>query len=623
MKIWGVVISLLRIFNLVPCQFPGRFTYNNSYKVAMFIPSKDIHEATLLYVEDDESTREATTLILKQQFPRLSILLAENGQQGLELFTIHQPEIILTDMLMPDMDGISMSREIKALDKNAHIIVLTAISNTDSIIASIDIGIHHYVLKPVKLEKLFSAIEKCLDVIRLEKQLRQQEQYIRHIAYHDPLTGLPNRELFNELLHLALAQAQRHNLNRHLAVLFLDLDRFKVINDTLGHDVGDQLLKAVAHRLKECCRREGDIIARRGGDEFIILLPELDATQEAARVAQKIIDAFAQAFVLAEHELFISTCIGISFFPDDGDDGDTLIRNADMAMYRAKDHGRNQYHLYNLSMDTQTTRRFTMEINLRKAMERQEFFLNYQPKVDVKTGRVVSFEALVRWRNPELGLVEPKRFIPLAEETGLIVQLGEWVLRTACAQNRAWQDAKYPPMRVAVNFSPRQFQILRLADMVEKVLVETNLAPCWLELEVTEGIMLQNMDNTITTLRRLSNLGVHISIDDFGTGYSSLSYIKKLPINTLKIDQSFVNDITSNPDDEAIATAVITMAQSLGLKVIAEGVEEESQARLLDSLECSVMQGFFFSRPLNAKEFPFLMNKLHWRSGIPQSASVH
>ncbi|GFE58654.1 EAL domain-containing protein [Geobacter sp. AOG1] len=589
----------------------------------MPILSEEHKVATLLYVEDDESTREATTLVLRRMFPQLAIYLAENGRKGLELFTIHHPEIVLTDITMPDMDGISMSREIKALDNGARIIVLTATSNTDSIIEAIDIGIRHYVLKPVKMEKLVSAIEQCLVGIGLEKQLRLQQHYIRHIAYHDTLTGLPNRELFNELLHLALSQAQRHGNNRLLAVLFLDLDRFKVINDTLGHGVGDQLLQAVAQRLKECCRRHGDIVARRGGDEFIVLLPELDTAQEAAKVAQKIIDAFSRAFVLHEHELFISTCIGISIFPGDGDDADALISNADMAMYRAKEHGRNQYHLYNLSMNAQTSKRLAMETNLRKAMERQEFFLNYQPKVNVKTGRVVSFEALIRWRNPELGLVEPKQFIPLAEETGLIVQLGEWVLRTACAQNRAWQDANYPSMRVAVNFSPRQFQILRLADMVEKVLAETNLAPCWLELEVTEGIMLQNMENTITTLRRLSDLGVHISIDDFGTGYSSLSYIKKLPINTLKIDQSFVNDITINPDDAAIATAVITLAQSLRLNVIAEGVEDEGQARLLDSLDCSEMQGYFFSRPLNAAEFPFQMNKLHWRCDIPPTMSIH
>jgi diguanylate cyclase (GGDEF)-like protein len=592
-------------------------------KAAMLFPSEENKGVTLLYVEDDQSTRDVVTLVITRKFPELTLLQAENGRKGLDLFTASRPDIIMTDIMMPELDGITMSREIKALDKGARIIVLTAASETSCIIDAIDVGISHYVQKPVKIDKLVAAIETCLDGIRLEKQLRQQDNYIRHMAYHDPLTGLPNRELFNELLHLALAQAQRHDHDRLLAVLFLDLDRFKVINDTLGHTVGDQLLQAVCHRLKECCRRDRDLVARRGGDEFIILLPDLDSTQEAVRVAQKIIDSFTQAFVLPEHELFISTCIGISIFPDDGAEGDTLIRNADMAMYRAKEHGRNRYHLYNPAMDVEAARRLTMEISLRKALEKQEFFLHYQPKVNVKTGRVVSFEALVRWQNPELGLVEPKQFIPLAEETGLIVPIGEWVLRTACAQNRAWQDANFPPLRVAVNFSPRQFQILRLADMVENVLAETNLDPCWLELEVTEGIMLQNVEITITTLRRLSDLGVHISIDDFGIGYSSLSYIKKLPINTLKIDQSFVSDITSNSDDAAIATAVITLAHSLGLNVIAEGVEDEEQAMLLDSLECTEMQGFFFSKPLSAEEFPLLLRKLHWKSALPPNVSIH
>jgi len=585
----------------------------------MFITTEEKTEITLLYVEDDAQTRDVITLMISRKFPELTLLLAENGREGLDLFRAHHPDVIMTDILMPGIDGISMCREIKILEKNARIIVLTATSETSFIIDAIDIGISHYVLKPIKLDKLVNAIELCLEGIQREKQIRRQEEYIRHMAYSDPLTGLPNRELFNELLHQSLAQAQRHIHDRHLAVLFLDLDRFKVINDTLGHPVGDQLLQAVASRLKNCCRRDQDVVARRGGDEFIILLPDLDTPQEAVRVAQTIIDSFDKTFILPEHELFIGSCIGISIFPADGSDVDTLIKNADMAMYRAKEQGRNRYHLYNSSMDAQASLRLTMEISLRKALKGQEFFLNYQPKVNVKTGRVVSFEALARWYNPELGLIEPKQFIPLAEETGLIVQLGEWVLRTACAQNKAWQDANYPQLRVAVNFSPRQFLMHQLADMVENVLAETNLDPCWLEVEVTEGIMLQNVENTITTLRRLSDLGVHISIDDFGIGYSSLSYIKKLPINTLKIDQSFISDITSNPDDAAIATAVINMAQSLRLNVIAEGVENEEQARFLNSLECSEMQGFFFSKPLSAENFPFILHKHHWQHTVRTS----
>jgi diguanylate cyclase (GGDEF)-like protein len=405
---------------------------------------------------------------------------------------------------------------------------------------------------------------------------------------------------------------QRHDQERLLAVLFLDLDRFKIINDTLGHTVGDQFLRSVSQRLNECCRRDQDTVARQGGDEFIILLPDLDSTQEAVRVAQKIIDAFAHPFVIPGHELYISTCIGISIFPGDGSDCDTLIKNADMAMYRAKENGRNRYNLYNASMNKQASRRLAMENSLRRGLLRGEFFLNYQPLVNVKDGRIIGIEALARWRHSELGLIPPKDFIPLAEEIGLISQLGEWVLRTACAQNKAWQDAGYPPVRMAVNFSPHQFQTNNLAETVENILAETRLAPCWLELEVTEGIMLQDVDAIIRTLRRLNDLGVHISIDDFGTGYSSLSYIKKLPIHTLKIDQSFVSDIIVNQDDSAIATAIITMAHSLRLNVIAEGVEAQEQMRLLYDLNCHCMQGYFFSKPLASNEFSPLQRKPHW-----------
>jgi len=570
---------------------------------------------TLLYVEDDHAIRDLVTFVLRQKFPGLTLLLAENGRQGLTLYEQNRPEIVLTDIRMPVLDGIRMAREIRSLNSEARIIVLSANSDTNRLIEAIDIGINHYVLKPIDTAKLVAAIDHCLSGVRMERQIRQQEEHIRQMAYSDALTGLPNRHLFSELLHQALALAGRHH--RPLAILFLDLDRFKAINDTLGHAVGDQVLQFAAKRLRECCRRERDIVARRGGDEFTILLPELDDLQEPARVAKKIVDAFAQAFTLPGLELFITTSVGVSIYPYDGRDGETLIRNADQAMYLAKEAGRNRFHIYTPAMDVHASRRLALESGLRQALARQELLLYYQPKVNTKTGRLVSVEALVRWEHPEFGMVPPAQFIPMAEETGVIVPIGEWVLYTACAQNKAWQKAGLPPLRISVNLSPRQFQQVDLAEMVERVLAATELEPRWLELEVTESLMLHDEEQAIVLLRRLSELGVQISIDDFGTGYSTFSYIKKLPIHTLKIDQSFVSDIDSNQNDAAIVTAMIRMAQSLQLNVIAEGVETEEQRFLLDALDCPEMQGHLYSQPMPAVELGKFLERLLLRTGEP------
>jgi diguanylate cyclase (GGDEF)-like protein len=589
--------------------------------VAMGAATDEKNTIALLYVEDSQAIRELVALLITRRFPQLKLILAKNGQEGFDFYTKLRPDIILTDIRMPVMDGIRMAGKIKELDKKAKIIVITAFGDVDSLVESINLGINHYVMKPIKTEKLTAAIEQSLNDIRMERQLRQQNEYILQLAYYDSLTGLPNRQLFKEILNQSLAHAQRHK--RLLAILFLDLDRFKVINDTLGHAVGDQLLQAVALRLKQCCRRYEDMVSRRGGDEFIVLLPDLNTVQEAVNVARKIIDSFALAFTIPGHELFIGTCIGISLFPNDGADGDTLVKNADMAMYCAKEQGRNRYHLYNPELEEQAAWRHEMENSLRVAQKKGELFLNYQPEVNVKTGRIFSVEALLRWQHPEMGIILPKQFIQLAEETGMIMPIGEWVLRTACAQNKAWQAARYPHKRVAVNLSPRQVQSDNLADMVENVLRETKLEPRWLELEVTEDMLLQDMETVIRTLRRLSDLGVHISIDDFGTGYSSLSYIKKLPIHTLKIDQSFVSDITINPDDSAIARAIITMAKSLRLDVIAEGVEAEEQLRFLYNLNCSKMQGYFFSSPVPAEEFSPLIFKAYHQDKLRTEITTH
>ncbi|MBD1923983.1 PAS domain S-box protein [Microcoleus sp. FACHB-831] len=434
------------------------------------------------------------------------------------------------------------------------------------------------------------------------------EAMIQYQAFHDLLTGLPNRTLFNERVFTALTSARSSNSS--LAVMFLDLDRFKIINDTLGHAIGDQLLQGVSERLKYCLR-EGDTFARWGGDEFTLLLPQINDAEDAAKIAQRILEALKPAFNLEGHELYISSSIGIALYPQDGGDVQTLLRNADAALYRAKEHGRNNYRFYLPSMNSQASELLALENQLHQALEREEFVVYYQPQVNVKTGEITGMEALVRWQHPELGLVAPGTFIPLAEANGLIVPIGEWVLRTACAQNKAWQDAGFPPVRVAVNLSARQFQQPTLVAMVGQVLAETGLEARFLELEITETTIMQNVEFARTMLSDLQAMGVHISMDDFGTGYSSLSYLKKFPFHTIKIDQSFIRELTSAPQDTAIISAVNTLGYGLNLRVVAEGVETHEQLQLLRSLQCDEMQGYLFSRSLSVVDATKVLQK-YW-----------
>ena len=435
------------------------------------------------------------------------------------------------------------------------------------------------------------------------------EERLQFLAHHDALTGLPNRTLFLEHLRLALITAVRHQ--RLVAVLFLDLDRFKLINDTLGHATGDLVLKSVAERLTACLRRSdtvarlrnrNDTVARLGGDEFTLLLTDIAQTADVPIIVQRILNAFIPPFVIEGQELFVTPSIGISLYPNDGDNAEKLLRNADTALYRAKEQGRNNYQFYLPEMNAKVSERLTMENNLRKALEREELLLHYQPQVDLNTGQIIGMEALVRWHHPDSGLVSPAKFIPLAEETGLIISLGEWVLRTACAQNKAWQASGLSPIRVGVNLSGRQFQQKGLIETVSRALRETGLSAEYLELELTESILMQKVETITSALSELDAMGIQISIDDFGTGYSSLSYLKRFPISKLKVDRSFVNDITTDPDDAAITAAIITMAHSLKLKVVAEGVETPAQLAFLRSLKCDGMQGYLFSRPLASKE---------------------
>ncbi len=422
----------------------------------------------------------------------------------------------------------------------------------------------------------------------------QTQERLAYMAQHDPLTELPNRTLLLDRLKQSLAGARWHN--RRVAVLFVDLDRFKTINDTLGHEVGDRLLQQLAGRFQQSVR-EGDTVARFGGDEFVIMLDDIAAEDDIVNVAQKVLEALTPPFEVDHQTLYVTASIGVSLFPNDGEDASTLLKNADIAMYRAKELGKNTYQFYSADMSARAFERLTLESSLRRALDQGEFRLYYQPQVDVETGGVIGVEALLRWQHPEFGLVMPTDFISLLEETGLIVPAGDWVLQTACAQLAAWHAQGWRQLRLAVNLSPRQFQGQDLTAVVKRALTAFDGEPGRLELEITEGVLVRHAPAAVEALEALHALGVQMAVDDFGTGYSSLSYLRRLPIDSLKIDRAFVRDIPHDPDDSAIASAIIALAQSLKLEMIAEGVENAAQRDFLRAQGCRVMQGYLFGRP--------------------------
>ncbi len=432
----------------------------------------------------------------------------------------------------------------------------------------------------------------------------QAEEKIRYQAFHDLLTELPNRILFNEQLSVSLNGAVS-NENK-LAVMFLDLDRFKTINDTLGHDAGDRLLQEVAKRIKSCLR-SGDTVARWGGDEFTLVLPHIHSRKDAAAIAERIQAALKPEFALADRNLHVNSSIGIALYPDDGEDADTLIKNADAALYRAKEQGRNTWEFYTPAINSKASELLTLENSLYGALERGEFEIYYQPKVNIDSWKITGMEALLRWRHPALGLVSPAIFIPLAEENRLIVPIGEWLLKTACLQNKAWLEAGFFELRVAVNLSVRQFQQSNFVEMVARILAETGLEPRFLELEITESTAMQDIELCGKILTELNAMGIRLSMDDFGTGYSSLSYLKMFPFDSIKIDKSFAGDLTGDRCDAAIAKAAIAIGRGLNLQVVAEGVETPEQLACLKALQCEEMQGFFFSPPLSVQDATALL----------------
>lgn len=637
------------------------------------LTAADIRNASILIVDDKESN----VLLLERMLSNagyLSIASTTTSHLVGEMHRNHQYDLILLDLQMPSMDGFEVMERLKAIEPDGYLPVLVITAQPQLKLRALQAGAKDFISKPFELSEVLTRIQNMIEVRLLHRdakrhslvleqtvqKLRETELGLRtsevaltqekrtldsyvlqlqqanenlvvaslnaysmaeeidtakarmaHLAQHDALTDLPNRILLNDRLVQALALAQRQC--KRMAVMFLDLDRFKNINDSLGHAIGDQLLQSVARRLTATVRNS-DTVCRQGGDEFVILLADVDQAEDAASSAQKILTALAASHRIDHFELHVTVSIGISIYPDDGQDAETLIKNADTAMYQAKESGRNHYQLFAQNMNAQAVERHSIESGLRNALERQEFVLHFQPKINLVSGAISGIEALIRWQHPQRGLILPEQFVGIAEECGLIVPIGEWVLREACTQAQRWQSAGLAPVTVAVNISTVQFRQKTFIETLVDILQETGLAADCLELELTESVLMQDAEATISVLRVLKSMGVRLAIDDFGTGYSSLSYLKRFPIDTLKIDQSFMQDIThvsANSDDAAIVSAVVGMGKSLNQCVVAEGIETREQMAFLQARGCGEGQGFYFSEPVTADEVMALL-----RSGI-------
>jgi len=455
---------------------------------------------------------------------------------------------------------------------------------------------------------------------RLQESVQQHQlaaERSEYLAYNDSLTGLPNRSMFSRLLHQAISVSQRHGTQ--LAVLFVDLDRFKNVNDTLGHGAGDALLQEMAARFKSCLRAS-DSVARLGGDEFVLVTPDLNGLEQVLALAQKVLATVARPFALRGHEFHVTASIGIAVYPNDGEDERVLMKNADIAMYQAKEDGKNTFAFYSAALNKHSVERLAFESSLRRALEERQLEVHYQPKVDCSTGYLTGVEALLRWNHPDLGPVPPSKFIPVAEENGLIVSIGRWVLTTACQQHMAWRALGYPPLRVAVNLSARQFYDGSLLSDVRSTLAATGMDAEFLELEITESMLMHDIEKASEVLMAFKNLGIRLSLDDFGTGYSSLSNLKRFPIDTIKVDRSFVRDLPANDEDKAIMDAVIAMGKTLHMTVVAEGVETQGQIDFLRGLDCDECQGFYFSKAVQAEAIAELLDAKPWANAGSETA---
>ena len=571
-------------------------------------------DARILIIDDDPQIRGMLLELLRANYECTEACSAE---EALTLLHTEKFELVLSDIVMGGISGLEMVPHVLRHSPDTVIVMISGEQTIENAIEAMHVGAFDYVTKPFDLRHVETAVTRALEHHDLRAAKRLYEDHLEelveqrtaerdHLTYHEALTGLPNRVLFRDRLAHAVVRA--HRRQQLLVVIFIAIDRFKSLNDTLGHVVGDQILCGVAERLSSF-RDGGDMVASCGGEEFAILVSGISRTEEAVRISQNVQEVFKSPFSFGGHELFVTTSVGISLYPHDGENAQTLLQHAGVALHRSREQGGDNYQFYRADMNEQALKRLGLENGLRRALEREEFVVYYQPQINTFTGQLAGMEALVRWRHPDLGLIPPAEFIPLAEETGLIVPLGEWVLRTACAQNKAWQDEGFAPLQMSVNFSPRQFQQPALLEQIRRVISETGLEPHYLEIELTESSVMKDAELTIKTLRRLKETGVRVSIDDFGTGYSSLSYLKRFPIDTLKIDISFVRHSTTDPKDAAIVRAIITLAHTLELKVIAEGVETEEQLGLLRALGCDEIQGYLFGKPLPAAALAELLSQ--------------
>ncbi|MBF0459937.1 MAG: EAL domain-containing protein [Magnetococcales bacterium] len=574
--------------------------------------------STILIVDDVPDNIRLLGSILDGEY---QVMFATGGQEAMVCAVAELPDLILLDVMMPGIDGFTVCAWLRDNEhtSNIPVIIVTAMHDIDAETRGFASGAVDFLTKPVNPPAVRARITAQLALKRQREELEKANAQLRELAEFDVLTGLPNRKLFQDRLQQAVVMGERNQ--GIFALMFVDLDRFKWVNDTLGHDAGDTLLIEVAQRMKSVVRKS-DTVARLGGDEFTVILTDMQHDSMAELVAHKILEQLATPFTLKGQEIAISGSVGIALFPGDGTTTLELTKNADSAMYQAKEAGRNTFRFFSQELNRLASRRMNLEGEMRQACQKNEFFLDYQPKVKSTTGQIIGMEALVRWDHPREGILFPKQFIPLAEGTGLIVPIGSWVLRTACRDAACWADKGYPDLKLAVNLSALQFREGdKLLNLVEEILQETGFPARNLELEITESMMMTNTEQTASTLWKLRDLGVAIALDDFGTGYSSLALLKRLPVQILKIDRSFVNDMQPGSNNAAFISAIISMAKQLGLHVVVEGVETAEQLEVTTSQGGNDVQGFFFCPPLGRAAFLELLHgriPLGGRAGVPR-----